>query len=152
MMASAVTIPSSRTLEKGRRDENSVHEIVESVADQDQQTGTSMIVGRRLRVMRFAMVVVAMAPQHQFFQHEESQDAEQDRRRHAVRIAVLERVRQDLEKSRAEKGTDRIGNQHIDMVRADRDGQRRRGGHAQHATGQRNGDDPGKGTHGHNRI
>lgn len=59
-----------------------------------------MIMGRRMRVMRFAMIVMAMAPQHQLFQNEKNEDAEQDGRSHPVRIAVLERVREDLEEGR----------------------------------------------------
>ena len=125
---------------------------MEGVADQNQQAGTPVIVGRRLRVVCFAMVVMAMAPQHQLFQQEEGQDAKQNRRRHTMRIAALERMRQDFQEGGPEQRADRVGNQHIDAVRTDRDGQRRRDGHAQYATSQRNGDDPGKGTHGHNRI
>ena len=67
------------------------------------------------------MIVMAMPPQHQLFQHEEHQDAEQDGRRHAVRVAVLQRMRQDFQKSRAEQRADGIGDQHIDALRASRE-------------------------------
>jgi hypothetical protein len=76
-----------------------------------------MIMGRRLRLVRLAMVVVAMSPEHQFFKYEEKQDAEQDGRRHSVRFAMLQGVRQDFQKGGTKQRTDRIRNQDIDTLR-----------------------------------
>ena len=63
--------------------------------------------------MRLALVAVAMTPEHQLFQHEKQQDAEQHRRCHAVHAAgKLEGVRQDLEEYRAQQRTDGVADQH----------------------------------------
>ena len=110
-----------RALEKGRGDQDAIDEIVEGVADQDQQPRAPVIVRRRLRVVGFAMVVVEMPLQHQLLENEEHQDAEEDGCRHALRLPVLQRVWQDLQESGPQQGADRIGNQHIDAMRADRE-------------------------------
>jgi hypothetical protein len=112
--------------EEGGSNQDAVDKIVEGIADQDQQAGTSVIVGRGLGVVRLAMIVVAVPPEDQFFQHEEDHDAEQDGCRHAMRIAMFQRVRQDFQEGRAEQRADRVGNQHIDTMRADRNAQGRR--------------------------
>ncbi len=126
-----------RALQEGGGDQDAVDEIVESVADHDQQPGATVIVGRRLRLVRLAMVVMTVPPEHQLFQHEEEQDAEQHRRRHAVRVAMLERVRQDLEEGRAEQRADRVRDQHADALRPERIPHHRRRADADDAAGQR---------------
>lgn len=95
-----------------------------------------MVVRRRVGIMRLAVVMVAMPPQDQFFQHEENHDAKQNGSRHAMRIAMFQCMRQDFQKGRAEQGTDRVGDQDIDVSHAKGQTQARRRDNAQGATGQ----------------
>jgi hypothetical protein len=106
-----------------------------------------MIMCRRLRLMRLAMIVMAMTPKDQFFENKEKQDTEQDGCRHFVRVTVLQRMRNNLKKSRTQQSTDRIRNQHADPMRANSHTQRGCRSDAQNAAGQRYGNDPGKSAH-----
>ena len=106
-----------------------------------------MVVGRRVRLMGFAMMVVAMPPEHQLFQNEKSQDAEQHHHRHVMRIAMLQRMRQDFQEGGTEQRANRVGNQDIDPMRPQGHTDPGRSQHAEQATGQGNRNDPGKGIH-----
>ena len=64
-------------------------------------------------------VVVAVPPEHQFFQNEEDHDAEQHRGGHPVRIAMLERMRQDFQKGSAKQRANGVGNQDVDTLGSD---------------------------------
>ena len=106
-----------------------------------------MVVGRRPGIMRLAMIVVTMAPENQLFEHEENQDTEQHGSRHFVRLAMLQRMRQDFQEGSTEQRADRVGNQDIDPMHAHRKAQYGSSDHAQCAAGQRHGDDPRKCAH-----
>ena len=107
-----------------------------------------MIIPWRMRFMRLAVVMVAMPPQDQLFQDEESQDAKQYRSRHAMRIAMFQRMRQDFEESCAKQGADRVGDQHVDAVHAKSYTHARRRDDTQDAARQRYCNNPGKSAHG----
>ena len=102
--------------------------------------------------MRLAVVMMAMAPEHQFFEHEERQDAKQHGRCRSMHISVRQGVRQNFQKGSPEQGTDRIGDQHADAMDPQRNAQCRSGKNAQRATGQRDGYDPGKSAHGNLQL
>jgi hypothetical protein len=55
---------------EGGCDHHADHEVVEGIADQDQRT---------CEAVYLALVIVAMTPEHQFFQHEEQHHPEQHR-------------------------------------------------------------------------
>ena len=85
-----------RAFHEGGGNQDAIDEVVKGIADQDEQAGAAVIMGRRMRFVSLAMVVVAMPPQHQLFENEEHQDADQHRAGHVVGIGMLERVRQDF--------------------------------------------------------
>jgi len=95
-----------------------------------------MIMGGGWGLVCFAVVVVAMSPQHQLFEDEEKHDAEQDRCCHAMWFAMFQRVRQNFQESGAQQGADRIGNQHVDTLRTKGRTDRSRCHDAQSATSQ----------------
>lgn len=135
--------PEFGVFQESRSDEDAVHEIVESVADEDQQPGTPVVVRRGVGFMGLAVVVVAMPPEHQFFKDEKHHDTEQDGGRHLVRVAVLQRMRQDFQECRAQQGADGVRDQDIDPMSPNREAQCRCGSNAQGTAGQRYGNDPG---------
>ena len=61
--------------EEGGRDQNSIDEVVEGIADHDHHAGAAMIVLRCLRLVCLALLFVAVPPQHQFLEHEKEQNA-----------------------------------------------------------------------------
>ncbi len=136
-----------RTFQKRGSNQNAVDKIVEGIADKDEQTGAAVIVGRGMCIVRFAMIMVAMPPEHQFFQNEKSQNAEEHGCRHFVRIAVLQGMRQDFKKSSPEQCSDGVGNQHIDALHAERHAHPGRRDNAENAPGKGNENDPGKSAH-----
>ncbi len=89
-------------LQEGRRNQNAIDKIVKSVADQNQQAGTTVIMSWRLGVVRFAMVMMTMAPENEFFQDKEGQNTEKNGCGEAMRVTVLQRVRDDFQKGCAE--------------------------------------------------
>ena len=107
-----------------------------------------MVVSRRVGIVRLAVVVMAMPPEHQFFQHKKHQNSEQYGRRSPMRIAMFQRVRQYFQERSPKQGTNRIGNQHADAMRSQRNAHQRCSNDAQCAAGQRYGNDPGKSAHG----
>lgn len=107
-----------------------------------------MIMCGRVRLMGLAMIVVAMAPKHELFEHEEHQDTSQHDRGNRLRRTNMQSFRQDFQKGCTEQSADRIGNQHIDPVSSQRNADRRSRQDTQHAPGDRNGDDPVKSAHG----
>ena len=65
-----------RTLQEGCSNEDAIDKVMKGIADQNQQAGPAMIVSRCLRIMRFAVVMVTVAPENKFLEYKESQNAE----------------------------------------------------------------------------
>ena len=81
-----------------------------------------------VRIVPFAFVAVEMPPEHELLEHEERQDAGEHRRGHRLQVlGVAERVRQHLEKCRAEQRADREADEHRHPLRAHRERDQRRG-------------------------
>ncbi|MNC86110.1 hypothetical protein D3C83_17430 [compost metagenome] len=99
--------------EKRGGDQNPVHEIVESVADHDHHAAAAVIVMQCDRgIVRFALLDVAMAPQHQFFQHEEQQYAGKYGGGETLdAVGHAEGVGKNLQEHRAEQRTHRVAHQ-----------------------------------------
>ena len=133
--------------QEGGCDQDAVDEVVKGVANQDQQPRAAVVMRRRLRLVRLAMIVVTMAPENQLFQDEENQDAGQHGSRHAVRLAMFKGVRQDFQKRGAEQGANGIGDQHADAMRAQRNAHGCCRNDAQYAAGQRHRNNPRKSAH-----
>lgn len=108
-------------LQEGSGNQNAINKVVKSITDQNEQARTPVIMGRRLGIVRFAMVMVAMPPKHQFFENEKSQYAEQDGCRHLMWITMLQRMWNDLKEGGPKQRTDGIGNQQINALSADAD-------------------------------
>ena len=107
-----------------------------------------MIVGRWLRIVRFAVIVMAMSPEHQLFQHKENQDAEEDRRRRIVDIAgVLKGVRQDFEENCAEESPDRVRNHNRNARDTDEIGDCRGAKHTERSADKAHQENPGQRGH-----
>jgi len=80
---------------------------VKGVADQDHQAAAAVIamtvvavtlLRRRVRVMNFAFLDMAVTPQHQFFQYEEAEDAEQHGGGSGLNaVALVEGMRQHFD-------------------------------------------------------
>jgi hypothetical protein len=94
-----------------------------------------------MRIMSFAVLGVAVAPQHELFQDEEAEDAAEDRDRRLVRVALAEGVRDHLEEGGAEQSADGERHQHRDPARAqiEREGGER---HGERAAGHACAEDP----------
>jgi hypothetical protein len=130
--------------EKRGGDQYSIDKVVKGVSDHDHHAAASMIVLCRERLMRFALLDVAVAPQHEFFQHKENQDAGENSRRYPLgALGHAKRVRQNIEEHRAEQRTDRKADQYRHMRGARVEGKYRGGGNAQHTAEQARENDPG---------
>ena len=105
-------------LQKGRGDQHPVDEVMHRIADHDEGAAAAVIVHLRVRIVHFAVLGVAMAPEQELLQHEEREDAAQDRGRGPMRIAAREGMRNHLEKRRAEQRADGEGHQHRHPGRA----------------------------------
>ena len=74
--------------EHGRSDHDAVEEVVEGIADEHH---------RRRHAVRFAVVRVAMAPQHELFEHEEQHDAREHGTENPSRGEMAEGLRKQVE-------------------------------------------------------
>jgi len=102
-----------RVLHKRGGDEDAVDKIVKAVADENQHAAAAVVVRVGVMVVDLAVLDVAVAPQHQFFQDEENENpAEHGGGDAAHAGGALERMRQQLEKRRAEQGADGVADQH----------------------------------------
>ena len=75
---------------------------MEGVADEDQRRG---------RGVHVAVVGVAVPQQHELFEHEENQDAHEQRAEHRARGKIGERFRQQSEQRDPEQGADRVADE-----------------------------------------
>ena len=131
-------------------DHDAVAEVVHAGADQDHEPGAPLIgaamhvqrvlVLGLLRVVDVVIVAVGVAPQHELFQQEEREQADQHGDHHALRAAFLERVRQQLEEDRPQQRADGKRDEPRDPRRMQRQRAGRRGGR-EHAAGERGHDD-----------
>ena len=130
-------------------DQDAVDEIVEGVADDDHHAAAAVIVLRHGgRVVRLALLDVAVAPQHQLFQHEERQDAGEYGARDLLdAVGHAEGVGQDFEEHGAEQRAHRVADEdrHPGYARVERE--RRGDGYRQHAAGKRCRQYPGQRGH-----
>ena len=88
--------------QKGGGDEYPIDKIVDAVTDEDERTGDPV---------DFAMRIVAMAPQENFFEEEKGDDTGQNRRHDGTRGGRFERMGEKPEKGHREKGADRIADE-----------------------------------------
>ena len=102
-----------------------------------------MVVDRRMRLVGLAMIVMAMTPKDKLFKNEERQNTEQDGRRHALGLAMLQGMRQYFQKSRTQERPDCVGNQDIYAMYANGKGHRCRSSHAEQTARQGNDNNPG---------
>jgi len=137
---------------EGGGDQNAIHEIVEGVPHQDHQAGTAVVMGRRPGLVGFAMVGMAMAPKHQFFQNEKQENARQQGQGHHVRAAMFQGVGQNFQEHCPQKGTDGVGNEVLYAGQAQDVGDTAGGHDAQAAPQQGHADNPGQGAHGEARV
>jgi hypothetical protein len=94
-----------------------------------------------VRVVRLAVLGMAVAPQHEFLEYEETEDAAENGERRLVCVALVESVRDHFEKGGAEQRADGKRHEHRNPTRAqvEREGGQRRG---KDAAGQARGEDP----------
>ncbi len=97
-------------------DHDAVAEVVHAGADQDHEPGAPLIgaavqvqrvlVLGLLRVVDVVIVSVGVTPQHELFQQEEREQADQHGDHHALRSAIFERMRQELEEDGPQERAD----------------------------------------------
>ncbi len=114
--------PNVKSAMKGRGDDDAVAEVVHAVADQDHQSrsgrrrirGCGRLPWRRRRPPA-TRPRVAVAPQHQLFEEEESQQPCKERQHHALHGTVLEGMREELEETprRATRPTAKLTSREI---------------------------------------
>ena len=63
-------------LQEGCSNQDAINEIMKSIANQDQQTGTAMIMSWCLSIMCFAVIMMTMTPKNQLFEYKKRKDAE----------------------------------------------------------------------------
>ena len=95
-----------------------------------------------VRIVHLAVLGVAVAPQQQLLQHEEAEDAAEDRERRLVRVARLEGVRNHLEERRAEQRADGERHQHRDPGCAQRRARTAASAGGERAAGDARSEDP----------
>ena len=101
--AIAVLIAERHRGQHGRADDRAVDEVVKGVADDHQ---------RRRRTVHLALVGVAVAQQHQLFEHEEDQDAgEQRARTPAAGASIVNASGSSAEQRDAEQRADGVADQ-----------------------------------------
>ncbi len=129
-------------------DQDAIHKVVHRVADHDHRAAAAVIVGICVMIMRFALLGVTVAPQHQFLEHEKQKNAEQYHRGEPMHArGLLECMRQDFEEHRAEQGTDGVADQHRDACRGCAQCERGRSQYAKNRADNGRSDNPGKGGH-----
>src|SRR6267142_235070 len=89
-------------VQERRRDQHAVDEVVDRVADHDERAAAPMVVRLLVAIVHFAVLGVAVAPKQQLLQHEEAEDAGEDRAGRLLRRAAFERMRNHFEERRAE--------------------------------------------------
>ena len=72
---------------------------------------------RRMRLMRLTMIMVAMPPKHQLFEHEKYQNAKKHCCSHPLRLPVLQRMRQNLKESGPQQRPNSVRNQQANPLR-----------------------------------
>ena len=129
-------------------DHHTVDEVVHGVADDDHHAAATVVVLRRLRVVRIALRFVAVTPQHEFFQHEEKQDAKEDGGGDRSRISGrAEGMRQDVEKDCGKQRADGKTDQHRNVRGARVEGKNRGDEHAQESSDYARRNDPKQNRH-----
>ena len=106
----AVLMPSGTDVSTAAADDRAVDEVVEGVADEHE---------RRRRAVHLAFVGMAMAEQHELFEHEEHEDAGEQRAERRPAAGALERFGQQREQRHAEQRADRVADQPRDEARPD---------------------------------
>ena len=132
---------------------------MKTIANQDQHAAAAAIVQTMAMavpmrkhwrlLMTSAMFGMTVAPQHQFFQDEETENAGQHYRQTGCRIgAGDDGMRQYFEKRHPEQRADGIADEHWYPARLRRKRKKCRGQYRQHAAEQRHDDDPDECGHG----
>jgi hypothetical protein len=140
MIARAAMMPSS--LQECGGDQHAVDEVVHGIAHDDQQPAAALFV--LVPVVHLAVLGMAVAPEQELLQHEEGEDAGEDRDRSLARRAFFERVRDHLEERGAEQRTDRVRHQHRYPARPHEKRERGERGR-QRAAGEARHEDPAQG-------
>lgn len=142
--------------------EQSVGEVVETVADQDGECSfVRSVVMMSVRVIfapvvssvlvAFASTVMGMAPQGDFFQGEKTQDSsEQDREGFVRRQSLFQRFRQQMQQGHGQQQAGREADGQRDPLARQSEHDQRGGSDAEHAAEQAGKDDLGEewGLHG----
>jgi hypothetical protein len=107
--------PQRRAGKERRGDDDAVAEVVDARADQDHESRASFVGAVRmqrmlvLRLLGFVLVLVVavrVPPQHELLEREEGEEAGEHGSHDRRGVALLERVRQELEEDRAQQRAD----------------------------------------------
>ena len=122
-------------LQKRRRDQDAVDEVVETVADDDHEPAAAAAARVGVMVVGLAVLDMAMPPQHELLQNEEREDTCEHRGKQRLNVpGAADRVREDLQEDRAEQSTDCKAHERRHPACGRGKGEHRGDGDADHAT------------------
>src|SRR5487761_2729521 len=141
--------PQMHINQKGRGDDDAINKVVESIADDNHRpAATVIVICSFVRLMRFAVFVMAVAPDQHFLQREKQQYANQHHATYCRQIGrLLESLGQNVEEYGTQQRTDGITHQPAKVFTPCIERKQRSRYHAQDAAQKAGDDDPGQDAH-----